>query len=205
VGSRWVSALLAAAGCAIGLFWTWLIAFETDTGVLEDMRVFAQVVLHQTPWMRDVAGVAKGSADPQWFLVLVAGTLAVSLARGRWAVAVAVAVLIVGANATTQILQSVTTGTRVVPALPYAQWPSGHATAIVSLALGLLLSVPAEARRGATVTAVVATAVIGWAVVARHTHLPSDVLGAVFVSGFWASLVLAALLRYAPEYVQASS
>ena len=182
MGSRWVSALLAAAGCAIGLFWTWLIAFETDTGVLEDMRVFAQVVLHQTPWMRDVAGVAKGSADPQWFLVLVAGTLAVSLARGRWAVAVAVAVLIVGANATTQILQSVTTGTRVVPVIPYAQWPSG-----------------------ATVTAVVATAVIGWAVVARHTHLPSDVLGAVFVSGFWASLVLAALLRYAPEYVQASS
>ena len=39
------------------------------------------------------------------------------------------------------------------------------------------------------------TFLIGWAVVAGHMHLPSDVFGAVFVAGAWAGLLTAALLH----------
>ena len=78
--------------------------------------------------------------------------------------------------------------------MPRAYWPSGHTTAAVSVALGLVIGVPRSLRVPASVLAVAVTAVMGWAVVVIATHLPSDALGAVFVCGMWASLAVTGLL-----------
>ena len=87
-------------------------------------------------------------ADPGIFLLLVACVLAVPLVRRRWALAAAVAALVLGANVTTQVLQELTYGHRHVLLMPRAYWPSGHTTAMVSLVLGLLLGAASRARDG---------------------------------------------------------
>jgi membrane-associated phospholipid phosphatase len=142
-----------------------------------------------------VAEQAPRLADPTSFVILSLLVVAIPLWRRRWCTAVAVVGLIVASNLTTQVLQSATADTRLAFVLPYAQWPSGHVTAIVSVALGLVLGVPRAARGYAVVAAIALTFVLGWAVVAGHMHLPSDVFGAVFVTGAWAGLIAAALLR----------
>jgi len=57
--------------------------------------------------------------------------------------------------------------------------------------------VPKPMRPFAAAAVVIAAAVMGWAVVVRATHLPSDVVAAVFVCGIWASLAVAGLVAVA--------
>ena len=124
-------------------------------------------------------------------------TLAIPLARRRWLPLAAAVAVIVGANVTTQVLQEQTYGDRHVLLMPRAYWPSGHTTAVVSVALALLLGVPKPLRPLAAAAVVVAAGVMGWAVVVVATHLPSDVVAAVFVCGVWASLAVAGLVAVA--------
>jgi membrane-associated phospholipid phosphatase len=194
VGSRWLSALLAAGACALGLFWTWLVAFETHAGVSGDQRIYTEIAIRRTTQGFELATKTTRLADPGIFLLLVACVLAVPLLRRRWALAAAAAALVLGANLTTQALQDLTYGHRHVLLMPRAYWPSGHTTAMVSLALGLLLGAPRVLRWPAATVAVAGTLAMGWAVIVLGTHLPSDVAGAVFVCGMWAALVLAVLL-----------
>ncbi|HEX5782181.1 MAG TPA: hypothetical protein VFX80_09670, partial [Solirubrobacteraceae bacterium] len=141
MGSRWFSALLVATACAIGLLWTWAIAF-TDAGVRLDQRIYVELAQRRPAGGADFAVAVTHLGEPRWFLALVAGALAIPLVRRRWALAAAVAVLIVGANVTTQILQELTIGHRHVLLMPRAYWPSGHTTAAVSVALALVIGVP---------------------------------------------------------------
>ena len=194
MGSRWLSALLVAAACAIGLLWTWLVAFGTDAGARLDQRIYVELAQRRPAGGAQFAVDVTHLGDPRPVLVIVAAVLAIPLVRRRWAVAAAVAILIAGANVTTQLLQELTIGHRHVLLMPRAYWPSGHTTAAVSVALALVIGVPRSLRLPAAVLAVVATAVMGWALVVMATHLPSDVLAAVFVCGVWASLVVAGLL-----------
>jgi membrane-associated phospholipid phosphatase len=194
VGSRWLSALLAAGACAVGLFWTWLLAFETDLGVRADERIYVAVALRRTPRAAELASHTARLGDPSVYLLLVACVLAIPLLRHRWVLAASGAVLLAGANLTTQVLQELTYGDRHVLLVPGAYWPSGHTTAMVSLVLALVLGVPRSARFPAALVAIVAAIAMGWAVIVLSSHLPSDVVGAAFVCGIWAALVLAALL-----------
>ena len=194
MGSRWLSALLAAGACAVGLLWTWLLAFGSDLGVRADQRLYVEVAIRNTVESARWAELTTRLAEPRVFLLLVACVLAVPLLRRRWWVAAAVAVLLVGANLTTQLLQALTFGDRQVLLQPRAYWPSGHTTAAVSLALGLAIGAPRILRWPVALLAVAVSLAMGWAVVALSTHLPSDVAGAFFVCGIWASLVVAGLL-----------
>jgi membrane-associated phospholipid phosphatase len=202
VGSRRLSALLVAGACALGLLCTWLIAFGTDAGLRLDQRIYDAVAARRTAQAAGLATHIRQLADPGGFLVLVAVVLAVPVLRRRWLLVAAVAAVVMGANATTQVLQELTYGGRHVVSIPRAYWPSGHTTAIVSLALGLLISVPRPARIPVGLFAVAAAVAMGWAVTVLGSHLPSDIVGAVFVCGMWAAAVQAGMLwldRQAPE------
>ena len=74
--------------------------------------------------------------------------------------------------------------------MPRAYWPSGHMTAIVSVALALLLGVPKPFRPVAAMAAVVAAAVMG-GLLSGSTF--RAMIAAVFVCGIWASLAVAGL------------
>jgi hypothetical protein len=117
--------------------------------------------------------------------------------RGRMALAVTAAVMVVGANLTTQVLKhSLLSRPLLIPGgvLHPNSYPSGHATAAASLAVAVFLVVPHRWRAPTALGTTIAAAAFGTATVVVGWHRPSDVIGAWFVVGAWAALSTAILL-----------
>ncbi|MEX2322981.1 MAG: phosphatase PAP2 family protein [Acidimicrobiia bacterium] len=114
--------------------------------------------------------------------------------RGRTTLAVAVVVLVVGSNLTTQFLKLVVfERPHLIPdayRLPNS-FPSGHATAVASLGIALMLVVPRRMRPALAVIAASAGLAVGFATIAAGWHRPGDVIGSWLVVGFWTALVAA--------------
>jgi len=142
-------------------------------------------------------------------LVSVAGLVAatatvvvIAFSRRRGDLALAVVVLVGGANATTQVLKY-----RVlerpdvgIDTITLNSLPSGHSTVAASLAVALVLVVPVGLRGVTAVFGVGTAALTGVATLAAGWHRPSDVVAALLVVGAWLGLVTAglALLRPGP-------
>ena len=149
---------------------------------------------------RDIVGVLSDLTIGVIFAVL-AVCMVVSLLRGRLAYAIAAAVLVAGANVTTQLLKH---GLLTRPDLGYSystnnSLPSGHTTVAVSLALALLLVAPRFSRGLLVLVGSVAATVVGVGVVVTGWHRPSDVLASVGVCLAWAGLVSLWLLLRGSE------
>ncbi len=132
-----------------------------------------------------VAGVA---------LIFVAG-----LAWGRPLQAVAAVLLVAAANVLTQLLKLAAAHPRYQGFLGPHQlvdtaFPSGHATAAMSLAVAAIIVSPPGRRR--ELIAVVGGGLglaVSLALVIQGWHYPSDVIGGFLVVGFTSMLVLAGL------------
>ena len=137
-------------------------------------------------------------------LVLVGGIiLLIALFRGRPYLAFAAAVVIGGANITTQLLKhdilgrpSLDSNGPTIGPLAGPTLPSGHTTVAMSLALGLVLVVPARARLAAAIGGFGYAALVGVGVVTAGWHRPSDVVGAYLVVTAWAAVAAAVLLAW---------
>jgi membrane-associated phospholipid phosphatase len=127
-------------------------------------------------------------------LSVVVATAAVgfiALIRHRIAVAFGVVLLVAGANATTEILK------RVIPRPELGvdlqrdavgnSLPSGHTTIAASVAVALVLALPAGVRGIAAVLGAFGAAVVGVATLSAGWHRPSDAVAALLVVGGWAS------------------
>ncbi len=126
----------------------------------------------------------------------VAGVVAVLLVarRGNARGAFGVALFLIGANTSTFILSHVLAAVALLDgeskrSLGEGFFPSGHATAAMSMACAVVAAVP---TRHVTRTAVVASAyvsVVAVALLAPGNHYFSDVLGGVLVAAGWQSLL----------------
>ncbi|MFG2059001.1 phosphatase PAP2 family protein [Micromonospora sp. NPDC048930] len=126
---------------------------------------------------------------------LLAATAAIgfiALIRGRKTLAVTATLLVVGANASTQLLkhQLVRPDFGIDPERAGAgnSLPSGHTAVAASVAIALILVLPAKLRvvgaylgAGYAAAAGVATLSAGW-------HRPSDAVAAYLVVGGWAAV-----------------
>lgn len=127
-------------------------------------------------------------------IVLVVGTCAViALARRKRLVPGAAVAVVVGANATTQLLKQM-----VLPR-PELGWgtsnslPSGHTTVVTSLVLAALLVMPAAGRWLVSLAGAVGVAVTGIGTVVANWHRPSDVVAGVAVAMTWGCMALAVI------------
>lgn len=151
------------------------------------------------PRLDRVTNAIAGLCDPQRFVFLATIPILVAFLRGRPRVAVTLAVILLCASETTELLKPLLSGPRDPVAgvsLSDASWPSGHATAAMSLCLCWVIAVPSRLRPAvAAVMAAFAVAVsysfleLGW-------HYPSDVLGGFLVATVWSLLGIAALTLY---------
>jgi hypothetical protein len=66
--------------------------------------------------------------------------------------------------------------------------PSGHTTIAASVAIALLLVLPARLRGAGGMLGAAATAVVGVATLSAGWHRPSDVVAALLVVGVWANI-----------------
>jgi membrane-associated phospholipid phosphatase len=126
---------------------------------------------------------------------LVAATAAIgfiALIRRRVALAFGTILLIVGANLTTQVLKRLIErpelGVDMERAAAGNSLPSGHTTIAASVAIALLLVLPARLRGAGGMLGAAATAVVGVATLSAGWHRPSDVVAALLVVGVWANI-----------------
>lgn len=166
----------------------WVVAFHVGLAQRADQRIYLQFIDLQThDRVNWVAAHIVALFNPNPYVYLALAPLAVSLLRRRPWSTVAVVAIILGANVTTELLKHLLTAPRP------SSWPSGHATAAMSLALALVLAAPARLRPAVAALGALLAIAVGWSVIARGMHYPSDVVGAFLVSGMWALLAVAAL------------
>src|SRR5439155_15420536 len=72
-------------------------------------------------------------------------------------------------------------------------YPSGHATAAMSLSLALLIIVPRAYRPLAATVGAIFTIAVSFSVLILHWHFPSDIVGGYLIATAWGLATFAAL------------
>ena len=147
-------------------------------------------------WLRLVAHLA----DRIPYLLASGALIVVSWRSGKHRLAQLLPLMLAGSAVTTQVLKQLLAEPRFVAWLGSNQvdnesWPSGHATAAMTLALAVMLVVPPERRRRVALLAGAYVIAVCTAVLAMVWHFPSDVIGGLCVAAVWGLLTLAALTR----------
>lgn len=128
-------------------------------------------------------------------LIAVALVLAGALA-GRPRAGLAAFAAILGASVTTQLLKPLLATPRMSPPghpMDSASWPSGHTTAVMSLALALVIVSPPRFRPLAAAAGGLLTVATVYSILILGAHYPSDVVGGLLVATGWACLASTAL------------
>lgn len=178
----------------------WWVFVTTRTGqVLEQAALEGSELGASRLWLV-AEPVLEVISLPFVALVLLAAML-LAVVRRRVLLAVQVAVLMAGANLSTQVLKHVVldrpdldVGDRLANALP-----SGHTTAAASVSVALLLVLPPRFRPVTAVLGVVYTVATGISTLVGQWHRPSDVVAAVLVVGTWAGVAAALGTRARPR------
>ena len=176
-------ALVSAAAAAT----VWLVALGVPRGrALDASALEAFVGVSRPPLQPSINGVAH-LADPAPLLLGGLALVAIALWRRRPLLALAVPAILLGANATTQFLKPALADVRLielhhVESIYPGSWPSGHATAAMSLALCAVLVVGPQLRPLVALLGAGYAVAVGYALVVISWHLPSDVLGGYLVA-----------------------
>ena len=176
----------------VGIGALWQVFVRSRTGQLLDAAVLDGAQYGRTRLWRLAEPVLDVISVPFIAAVLLAAVV-LALVRRQWLLTVQVALLMAGANLTTQLLKHAVLerpdlglGDRVVNTMP-----SGHTTAAASCAVALVLVVPRRMRPLTAALGAVYTAGTGMATVIGGWHRPSDVVAAMLVVLAWAGLVSA--------------
>ncbi|MGN6171074.1 MAG: phosphatase PAP2 family protein, partial [Solirubrobacteraceae bacterium] len=192
---------LLAVACLLALVGTWFAAFHIGMFERADQsafRGFADLLAH--PHVGPLATFVARLCDPQPFVWFAAIPVVVALLRGRPRLAVAIAVILLGANATTELLKPLLAHPRAAWLLGgshpvgAASWPSGHATAAMTLALTSVVAAPGRLRPVVATLGAAFTVAVSYSFLTLGWHYPSDVFGGFLVAATWTLTVVAALL-----------
>jgi membrane-associated phospholipid phosphatase len=190
---------VGAAGCVLLLATTWFAAFHLGIFRNADQSIFSGFYdLNGHGPIDWLAWHLAELCDPSPYLILVAIPIVVALASGRPRVALAVAVILLGANVTTQVLKPLLAEHRATSLLGFtpvesASWPSGHATAAMSLALACVIASPARIRPVVGALGSLFAVAVSYSFLTLGWHYPSDVIGGFLVATTWALLAIAGL------------
>lgn len=190
-----------AAGCAALFVLVLAAAYWWDAGRSLDLRALTGFISADHGWRETLAGWLVGLGDPPAVALITLALAALALARGRPRIALTVLVLVALTSVSSQLLQELLAHPREQApgfgsTLGPNAFPSGHATAAMSLALAAVLAAPRRARPAAALLGALLALAVGASAVALGWHFPSDVVGGYLLATGWA-LVLAAGLTEA--------
>lgn len=205
-----VASIGAGAGILL-LVLTWFAAFHVGVVKRADQSILSGFLGLHLPRLQELATFIAHLCNPNPYVYLAAVPVLVALVRRRPRVAVTLVVILLGANVTTQLLKPLLAEPRLssIPGFETivspASWPSGHATAAMSLALcGVIAASPRWRAFVAALGAAFAIAVcysfltLGW-------HYPTDVLGGFLVATTWTLAGIAGLSLLAARSPRAAS
>ncbi|MDQ6807503.1 MAG: phosphatase PAP2 family protein [Actinomycetota bacterium] len=171
---------------------TWLASFHVGVVGRADASVLNGFADLQGPFVSWLATAIANLCDPKPFVVMAGAVVLVALIRRRGRVAAAVAGILLAANETTQLLKALLTGAhpvayQVAGQLHFksAAWPSGHATAAMSLALCAVLVARARSRPIVASLGAAFAVSVSFSFLIMAWHYPSDVLGGFLVAATW--------------------
>lgn len=194
---RTKTALFGAGASIVLLALTWFMALDTGFGARADRAILDGFVGLQRPRVNALASLFTHLCNPGPFVAF--GTLIILVARlrRRPRIALAVGAVLVCATVTTELLKELLPSSRSLPGLahPVGTWPSGHATAAMSLALSAVLAAPRRVRPVVAVIGAGFAVAVGYSTLTLVWHYPSDVLGGFLVAGMWTLLILAVLFQ----------
>jgi membrane-associated phospholipid phosphatase len=148
-----------------------------------------------TPFLDHVAHF--GDPAPYALTGLVLALAA--LVRGRWRVALAIPLVFVFSGATAESLKQLVASPRIdewlgsKPHIAAASWPSGHATAAMTMALCAVLAAPPRLRPTVAAVGGAFAIAVAYAILTLGWHFPSDVLGGYLVAALFALLATSLL------------
>jgi hypothetical protein len=193
------AALLCAFGalCAAVVVALYLGAVRTRTGQRID-----EAALASRATVRFAHQTSSGLLDTislTTLFVSVVLLMVLALGRRRPRLAIGVAIMVVGANVTTQLLKTELLTRPDLFRRPdqpssTASFPSGHATVAMTIALGVILVVPPRARTFAGALGSAFAVAVGVGTLTAGWHRPSDVIAAYLVVACWAAFVTAGLV-----------
>jgi membrane-associated phospholipid phosphatase len=193
----------AFAGAGIGivlLVLTWWLAFHVGPFKSADQSIFRGFYgLHRGAIPRIAYDIAR-LCNPKPFFFLATVPVTVALVRRRWRLAVTVGVILLGASCTTELLKPLLAAPR--PSALFGgqdpvggvSWPSGHATAAMSLALTCVLAAPGRLRPTVAALGAAFAVAVSYSFLALGWHYPSDVFGGYLVAATWTLLGVGAML-----------
>jgi membrane-associated phospholipid phosphatase len=193
------TALVGAAGGVLGLALVWYVSHYTGAGKHVDASILRGFADLTRPRLDKLTNFIASLCDPDPYVVLAALPVLVALVRRRPRVAVMLAVVILCANETTELLKPLLVAPREVGAFGVmynSSWPSGHATAAMSLALCAIVAAPARLRPAVAAAMAAFAIAVSYSFLELEWHYPSDVLGGFLVAGTWTLLGVAGLSMF---------
>ncbi|WP_307844237.1 phosphatase PAP2 family protein [Sanguibacter suaedae] len=185
------SCLVAALAGALGVVATWRFFVATLLGQQLDDLAFQGAEHGRTELWR-LAEPVLDVVSVGFVVVGVSVAMGIALIRRRWPLAIQVAVLVLGANLTTQVLKKFVLDR---PRLGFSDFgnslPSGHTTVAASVSVALVLTLPRRGRAAAAILGAAYTAATGISTLVGQWHRPSDVIAGLCVVLFWGAAVSA--------------
>jgi membrane-associated phospholipid phosphatase len=177
---------------------TWALAEHIPAIQYRDAVLLNDFTKLESPHVDALAKFLLHLLDPLlytfWALLLVG----VALLRRRPRLALALAVVLPGAPGAAELLKPLLAHAHYSvgwQAIGIASWPSGHATAAMTLALCGLLVAPRDLRPAVALAGAAFVVAVGCSLLILAWHMPSDVLGGYLLATLCVSLAVAALGR----------
>lgn len=202
------NALLAAFGCLIGLLVTGALAYLVPIAQARDGATLEGFRQLNRPRLTELLVHVAHLADPRPYALIGLTLAVVAFLRRKPRVGVAIIFLLFLTGATTESLKQGLAQPRFSDWLGNGQiaaasWPSGHATASMTLALCAILAAPPVARPTVAAIGALFAISVSYSILALAWHFPSDVVGGFFVASMW-TLIVVAVLAALPEPRRAS-
>lgn len=195
-GTRWAAFVLAAFATVL-LWGTIRFFLASARGQRLDEAAFRGAVYGQGK-LWELAEPVLSVVSVTFVVLGLGATMVIALIRLRWGLALQVAVLVAGANVTTQLLKyQVLDRPDLGIATRHAQntLPSGHTTVAASVSIALLMVVPRSLRPIVALAGGAYTAATGVSTMVGKWHRPSDVIAALLVVLLWLALVSVVMPR----------
>ena len=191
-------ALRAAALCLVGMAATWTLAELVPAVHLRDAVLLNDFTKLSRPGVDGLANGLLHLLDPLLYTVWALLLVAVALLRRRPRVALAVAVVLPAAPGAAELLKPLLAHPHDSVGWQWvgpASWPSGHATAAMTLVLCALLVAPHRLRPVVAALGCAVAVAVGCSLLILAWHMPSDVLGGYLLAALCVSLAVAAMGR----------
>ena len=177
---------ILAAGAVAALY---QICVRTSLGQLVDTAAMRGGDVHHPRVVEVLSRTLNGTSLASLVLVCVAAAT-IGVLRRRTDLAVAAALMVIGANASTQWLKTVL-GRPDLDGFPAPNsFPSGHTAAAASVAFALILVLPQAVRGTVALIGAGYVAVIAVGTVWAEWHRPSDTVAGVLIVLAWGSLAV---------------